>query len=134
MVQIIYTSRVSSNVSFDDVARILTFASKNNSEKNITGMMLYSPQYFMQCIEGEKSAIEELMQKILKDKRHHDIHIYGSKSITQRDFTAWNLGYLSYSSAVHKIICESTSKESYLPYELNYEEAVKLLKRLSLVI
>lgn len=134
MKQLIYVSRVAPHVTFDEVQKILTIAVAKNREFNITGMMLYSHDYFLQCIEGDEERILQLLANLKKDRRHYDIKVYDIRDVDERSFEDWNSGFLSYSRAIHAIIAKTTKQELFMPYELSYIEARELLKELSKVI
>lgn len=72
-----------------EVAKILKTASKKNTELDISGALLYSGGYFCQILEGERSALDQLMAGIARDPRHTDVCIVSAEPIEERGFKKW---------------------------------------------
>jgi len=134
MKQLVYTSIIDTSVDFEEIHRLLTKAVENNKKKSITGMMVYSNDYFLQCIEGEAKDIDELFKKIVKDKRHYDIKLLGKKDIEKRYFDEWNLGFINNSKYIKKLIETKTGVKEFEPYKFDYENARDILYKLSFMI
>ena len=52
----------------------------------VTGALSLSNGIFLQCLEGERSAVNALYHHILKDKRHNKPEVLALEEITQRQF------------------------------------------------
>lgn len=94
MIRLIYASRAV-NLGPADVKDILSSSRKNNQQLAITGALSLSNGIFLQCLEGERSAVNALYHHILKDKRHTRPEILVLEEITQRQFTNWNMGLIA---------------------------------------
>lgn len=92
-IQIVYTSKASTDVDDAQVVKIHMTALKNNVQRDVTGMLLYTKGTFLQVIEGEASTIDRLLEKIRSDTRHHDVEIVVRNSIKHREFKNWSMGY-----------------------------------------
>jgi len=90
---IIYISRATQKMSEDDLVDLLNVSRKNNILNDVTGMLLYRNGEFMQALEGEKSKIEALYDKISKDSRHDQIVVLSRKNIVERVFSNWSMGF-----------------------------------------
>ena len=90
---IVYTSKYTGRK--EDIDRVLDDIIKkskiNNPEHEITGLLFYHNQRFIQVLEGERDALEELMSIIEQDKRHKDIERILDQSIKKRGFMDWNM-------------------------------------------
>lgn len=73
------------------IMHILETARANNSRKDVTGALLYSSGYFAQVLEGPKSAIEHVFERIQRDPRHGDVTVLECSGIGSRDFPAWSM-------------------------------------------
>lgn len=96
LVQLVYVSRLTVsgrlNTSiFDEVER---HASQYNEQQGITGILCYGNGQFLQCLEGEKSKVLALQQRICSDKRHKNIKVLLLQPITQRSFLDWRMRLL----------------------------------------
>jgi Sensors of blue-light using FAD len=94
MLALIYVSRVvPSRQPIDGLFRaILAVARTRNKEHNITGLLGYAGGYFVQLLEGERSAVLKLYASISRDERHTDVTILSSTKITQRTHGEWVMG------------------------------------------
>ncbi|MCM2350479.1 MAG: BLUF domain-containing protein [Bacteriovoracaceae bacterium] len=45
---------------------------KNNLKADITGMLFFGNDYFVQCLEGGRDVVSKLFGKISSDKRHSE--------------------------------------------------------------
>lgn len=90
--QTIYLSRlVESNES--ELRDVVTKSIANNSASGITGMLLYADGDILQVLEGERSKVDALFQKISQDKRHKDLFVVANEPIPYRQFSQWSMGY-----------------------------------------
>ena len=90
---VVYISRATQQVSEDDLVDLLNVSRKNNILDDITGMLLYRNGEYMQALEGEKSKVEALYNKISRDSRHDEIVVLSRKSIVERVFSNWSMGF-----------------------------------------
>ena len=73
--QLIYTSKPVSQLTEESMIDILVGAQKYNQDEGVSGFLLYSPEKLIQLIEGDELNVEDLYQKIKKDRRHADIAV-----------------------------------------------------------
>ena len=71
-IQFIYASRP---FGFDDRALtgILASARRNNARDGITGALICREDLFLQLLEGPRTVVEALYQRIRRDDRRSDI-------------------------------------------------------------
>lgn len=93
--QIIYSSASSTPMELDELEDILEHAQSSNSTCGITGALVYADGYFLQILEGEKAAVESLMQRIKKDLRHETVVILQSGQMDSAAFSDWRMAYVS---------------------------------------
>jgi Sensors of blue-light using FAD len=96
--RLVYHSRASHDFGSLHLFNLLTQARLRNQRLQITGHLLYLDGRFTQCIEGPPQGIEQLWQSLLRDERHHDIHLLSRQSTEQRRFTEWSMAFSSYAS------------------------------------
>ena len=84
--QLIYVSERPIHVSNLCLSSILQSCQKNNRELGITGVLLSESRHFFHVLEGEEAAVKATFEKIKKDPRHADIHIYLERHKEKRDF------------------------------------------------
>lgn len=93
LIMLSYTSIASHLMSHEELINLLSQARANNSQRNITGMLLYMEGCFFQVLEGERDVLDALYLKIAKDKRHHHVMKLIEEPIEDRGFSDWRMGY-----------------------------------------
>lgn len=93
MHQIIYLSSSKKFLSPEQINELLSKSREKNLKNNITGILLYFDRDFLQVIEGEKKAIQDLFEIIKKDERHSEIITVFNKKINEKHFPEWNMGF-----------------------------------------
>lgn len=90
---LVYVSIANQEMSDRHLQMLLKKAMGKNEKSAITGMLLYRDGFFIQALEGEQEAIENLFATIEKDDRHRDVILVYSSPIKQRDFPDWTMGF-----------------------------------------
>jgi hypothetical protein len=93
--QIIYSSESATPMQMDDLEDILESARESNAEAGITGALVYVDGFFLQILEGEARAVQELMTRISKDVRHETVTVLQQGEIPTTVFTDWKMAYVS---------------------------------------
>ena len=90
---ICYISDSLEHESMDKLKALYTKAKANNLTHNITGILIYKNQNFLQVLEGEEMKVNETFSKIKSDSRHKNIFKVINTSIDQRIFEDYNFGF-----------------------------------------
>ncbi len=98
--RVIYTSVPMEGLGPDDISAILRTAIANNSEKNITGVLVYGQGLFMQVLEGSPREIRKLIGDIRRDPRHSEMEVQFLDSIEGREFADWAMAYVGADEAI----------------------------------
>lgn len=93
MISVIYGSSAHRPLSDSELLAILETSRRNNAKWGITGMLLYRSGNFLQVLEGEEDVIDELLERIHSDPRHHEVIEYSRRTITEREFGEWLMGF-----------------------------------------
>ena len=91
--ELVYTSLSDIHADPDDVKDILTASEKNNKRLEITGLLLYDGERYIQILEGDPEKVDDLFGKIKADSRHVDIELLHKGPITGRSFQNWRMAY-----------------------------------------
>lgn len=99
LIQLVYISRSTEAHETESTIQtvnqqILFEAHAFNQEHEITGILCYGNHCYFQLIEGPKSAVELLYEKIAKDPRHQDIKLMFKEPISIRSFETWHMKYM----------------------------------------
>ena len=88
--QIIYSSRPL-GFDKDTVEQILVSSCKNNQSVEVTGLLIYSEDQYLQLLEGPTPALEETFSKIKSDTRHDNIIVLKEDFTDRRLFSSWTM-------------------------------------------
>ena len=90
-----YTSIANHHMSHQELIDLLSACRKSNSDKGITGTLLYMEGCFFQVLEGPPDTLEVLYEKISQDKRHHSVMKLTLEPLVERAFKNWTVSYQS---------------------------------------
>lgn len=127
LVRLIYCSKVERSVGMPDVNNIIAKAREVNQSLGISGILSFDTKYFLQALEGGRSAVSALYNKIATDKRHTDITLLSFEAINERLFTEWGMVLAFPTEAKRKLFYKYSSKQEYDPANMTAESALKLL-------
>ena len=91
LIELTYVSEPAQEMSFLGLMRLLYHSYLRNTSMGITGALIFENNRFGQVIEGPRTQIEDLWEKIQKDTRHKNIRLIESKSIEHRSFNKWTM-------------------------------------------
>jgi hypothetical protein len=94
MLQIVYTSTANQEFLPADFERLLAGARTRNKAIGVTGMLVFHDGTFLQALEGEKRAVNEVFASIRGDARHRDVTVlHHGSGLEQRVFGDWSMGF-----------------------------------------
>jgi hypothetical protein len=88
---ITYTSLASIDLAADDLADIHASARKLNALDGITGLLIFNGTHFLQIVEGAGPAIDELLLRLRRDRRHSGLEVRDERAIDRRSFPDWSM-------------------------------------------
>ena len=95
MINLIYASSATHLMSNDELMDLLHTSHKNNAIMDITGILLYKDGNFLQVLEGEEADVMALYQKIGRDLRHHHVSMISNRTVQERHFGDWQMGFVN---------------------------------------
>jgi len=116
-----YVSTGCDGLRFEQIRDILQKSSENNQKVGVTGILLYCNKHFLQILEGDKEAVEEIFQRISIDHRHDNIIKLQSTYTSKRQFEKWNMGFKSYNREL-KPLDDFNNEEFYGYIKTKLEE------------
>ncbi len=93
MISLTYLSLAVRPLEERELEELLAVSRDKNQTSDLTGMLLYVDQQFIQTLEGERRAVEATMERIVVDPRHHQVDITLVEEISQRSFSDWTMGF-----------------------------------------
>lgn len=103
LMQLVYAS--AATVEFDDerLDSLLSRARRNNRFLNVTGVLLFKDQTFLQVLEGDAQVLKTLYEKIEQDDRHTDVVQLIQEPIAERNFGTWSMGFVANSEEITRL-------------------------------
>jgi len=93
MYHLVYISYASRPLREDDLLDILNESRLNNKKNGITGMLVYLREKFIQVLEGEYEAVNEVYKEIKSDLRHRKVTMVLEGNTETRLFKDWSMGF-----------------------------------------
>jgi hypothetical protein len=84
-----YFSSAVTQFRYSQITDIIRTSQENNKRLGVTGLLCYREMNFVQFLEGEKTVVEALLEKIKKDPRHSGVITVLSEPIEKRMFENW---------------------------------------------
>ena len=132
LIQLAYSSRTTRALNSNDLSLIIADAQRNNALRGITGALCYASSTFLQCLEGERSAVNLLYQHLLKDERHSEMEITSFREIAKRRFPNWRMGFFSYENESSQLFLKHSRRAEFAPFSMTasdvdefFDEVVK---------
>ena len=91
--RLIYHSQATVPLSEEALANLLREARQHNQAAQLSGLLLYAQDQFLQVLEGPEEEINALYARIQSDPRHHNVRTLASGNAQQRVFPDWRMGY-----------------------------------------
>jgi hypothetical protein len=138
MFRLVYVSTCAPGLGLDDVVSIMRSADPYNTKEGISGMLCWSGEFFLQCLEGERGEVSRLFSRICTDNRHRDVELIIAAPTNVRWFSEWGMGYSRIMSS-HSLDLPSGTMTSFNPYllqaidlEATFEQLSKVAQRLAI--
>ena len=115
----------------DDISRILESARRNNRSRDITGVLLFNHNYFVQSLEGRRDRITQTFTRIAEDSRHKGVVLAGMQDTPERNFPDWSMKYISDISQNRMLQLQYSTDDRFDPTIMTYAQLSGLLGALS---
>lgn len=130
LVRLIYASSVTEAFKPGDIENILESARLRNVQDNVTGMLCFNQNYFLQCLEGSRTSVNGVYHRILNDPRHTKPVLLDYQEILTREFTDWAMGYISESSLTAPLNLKFSGTPFFEPYSMSGESCHQMMLEL----
>lgn len=131
LLRLTYISRYNDNNANVEIARILEQAQRNNVRHGITGVLIINDNYFLQNIEGARSTINTLLQKLIEDSRHSALQVVECCEINERRWSKWSMKYLTTTEKNESYVLKFSTKANFDPYLINAAQITNFIDALS---
>jgi hypothetical protein len=93
MYHLVYLSYATNPLSEHELIDILKTSRINNKKNNITGMLVFLREKFIQALEGEQEMVRSVYQEIKEDPRHRKVTMVLEGNSEHRIFKDWSMGF-----------------------------------------
>jgi Sensors of blue-light using FAD len=130
VIRLVYVSTCAEGLELDDVLNIVKAAQSHNEASGISGMLCWSGEFFLQCLEGERGRVSECYSKICADKRHFNLELIISAPTAVRWFNTWGMGFSRLLASQQSDLASSADK-GFNPYLLEATDLETTFEKLT---
>jgi hypothetical protein len=130
LVRLLYASRSAAPITPEALLSILRQSKANNLAQGITGVLCCSDSVFLQVLEGGRSAVNRLYNRIVADPRHKDVELLSYSQIGERRFAGWSMGQVNLSRLNPGLLLKYSATAALDPYAVSGEVSLALLDEL----
>lgn len=130
LVRLLYVSRSAQPVSDEFIESILEQSRKHNPELGITGVLCQSGEFFLQVLEGGRSAVNLLYSQIVRDERHRDVMVLHYEEVRERRFASWTMAQVNLARVNPTTLLKYSEQPALDPYAIPGAVSMALLEEL----
>jgi hypothetical protein len=125
-----YASRAVPALDQDELVTILRQSKANNPSTGVTGVLCYSGGIFLQVLEGGRSAVNKLYNRIGADPRHTDVELLLYEEIGERRFASWSMGQVNMSRLNPSLLLKYSATAALDPFSVSGKVSLALFEEL----
>ncbi len=130
LVRLMYASRAAEGLKPDAVSAILKKSTTNNPALGITGVLCSSGAVFLQVLEGGRSQVSQLYNRITQDPRHTDVVLLSYDEIDERRFAGWAMGQVNMNKLNPALLLRYSETAVLDPYAVSGKVSMALFNEL----
>jgi hypothetical protein len=125
-----YVSRAVPAVDQEELLAILRKSKVNNPTLGITGVLCFSEGTFLQVLEGGRSAVNRLYNRITSDSRHSQVELLRYEEIGERRFAGWSMGQVNMTRLNPALLLKYSETATLDPYTVSGQVSMALFEEL----
>ena len=130
LVRLMYASRATETVRPEALNAILKKSTHNNPGVGITGVLCFSGEIFLQVLEGGRSQVSKLYNRIAQDPRHRDVVLLSYEEIEERSFAGWAMGQVNMGRLNPALLMKYSEAAVLDPYAVSGKVSMALFNEL----
>ena len=130
LVRLMYVSRALEAVRPETLNAILRKSTHDNPGAGVTGVLCFSGEIFLQVLEGGRSQISKLYNRITQDPRHTDVVLLSYEEIEERSFAGWSMGQVNMGRLNPALLLKYAEAAVLDPYAVSGKVSMALLNEL----
>jgi len=125
-----YASRAAPALDQEELVTILRQSKANNPSTGVTGVLCFSGGIFLQVLEGGRSAVNKLYNRIGADPRHTDVELLLYEEIGERRFASWSMGQVNMSRLNPSLLLKYSATAALDPFSVSGKVSLALFEEL----
>jgi hypothetical protein len=130
LVRLMYASRAASGKGEDTLQAILKQSRSHNPTVGITGVLCASDSIYLQLLEGGRSQVSALYNRIAQDPRHRDVVLLSFQEVSERRFAGWSMGQVNLSRLNPALLLKYSETAVLDPYAVSGAASAALFDEL----
>ena len=130
LVRLMYASRALPSVNQEELLAIVRKSKANNPAAGVTGVLCFSEGIFLQALEGGRSAVNKLYNRIASDPRHTDVELLCYEEVGERRFAGWSMGQVNMSRLNPGLLLKYSEKAALDPFAVSGKVSMALFEEL----
>jgi len=130
LVRLLYASRAVPAIDHEELVTILRQSKTHNPTVGVTGVLCFSGGIFLQVLEGGRSAVNRLYNRIAADPRHTDVEVLLYEEIGERRFASWSMGQVNMSRLNPSLLLKYSATATLDPYSVSGKVSLALFEEL----
>ena len=130
LVRLMYASRATDTLRPEVLNAILKKSTQNNPAAGVTGVLCFSGNIYLQVLEGGRSQVSKLYNRIAQDPRHTDVVMLGYEEIEERRFSGWAMGQVNMGRLNPALLLKYSEAAVLDPYAVSGKVSMALFNEL----
>jgi len=130
LVRLMYASRAAEALDTSALLAIMKESKANNPALGVTGVLCFSSGIFLQVLEGGRTQVNSLYNRIVTDTRHTDVVLLSYEEIEERCFAGWSMGQVNLSRVNPSLLLKYSETGVLDPYSVSGKVSMSLFKEL----
>lgn len=130
LVRLMYASRATDSVDHEALLAILRKSKVNNTATGVTGVLCYSGGIFLQVLEGGRTPVSALYNRIATDPRHRDVVLLAYEEVNERRFSGWSMAQVDLGRLNPALLLKYSESAVLDPYSVSGAVSMALFDEL----
>jgi len=117
-------------VDQEELLAILRKSKANNPALGVTGVLCFSEGIFLQVLEGGRSAVNTLYNRIASDHRHTQVELLHYEEIGERRFAGWSMGQVNMARLNPALLLKYSERATLDPFSVSGAISMALFEEL----
>ena len=130
LVRLMYASRAARTFSAEELSVVLRQSTTHNPRLGVTGVLCFSGEIFLQVLEGGRSQVSALYNRIAQDPRHRDVVLVSYEEIDERSFAGWAMGQVNMARLNPALLLKYSEAAVLDPYAVSGKVSMALFNEL----